>query len=273
MCQKARNSFHAVLQPFARWLVVTGVLIVQILVSSIVQAQQVNSAPQYTSNIPSGEKLIRLPSGTTLEQFKKAHPNLYVVAVRRGKPGSSNAQGAQSSVPAPIKQWVNTLQHADGRIVASSPTTAPSRASVEWQYDIQRLKSLTREEQIADVNSLINKVPYVSDTKNYGVADHWATPSEFVTRGGDCEDYAIAKYASLRALGVPANQMHIAVVHDKNRPEYDAHAILVVHSNKGDIVLDNADRKIRNANDVKHYTPIMSVNGNNWWLNTDKNKP
>lgn len=47
------------------------------------------------------------------------------------------------------------------------------------------------------VNDRENAYPYVSDMKNYGVSDYWATPEEFHKRGGDCEDAALAKMAAL----------------------------------------------------------------------------
>ena len=52
--------------------------------------------------------------------------------------------------------------------------------------------------------------------------------TDFFTRGGDCEDFAIAKYTALRALGVPEERLRVAIVHDdeKNLP----HAILVVYT-------------------------------------------
>jgi predicted transglutaminase-like cysteine proteinase len=56
------------------------------------------------------------------------------------------------------------------------------------------------------VNDFFNKIPYLTDQEHWGVPDYWATPAEMVASwGGDCEDYAIAKYMSLKELGFRSN--------------------------------------------------------------------
>jgi predicted transglutaminase-like cysteine proteinase len=94
--------------------------------------------------------------------------------------------------------------------------------------------------------------------------DYWATPIEFLTRGGDCEDYAIAKYASLRALGFSADQLRVAIVQDKikNVP----HAILIIYSDAGNFVLDNQNKQVEPIEAVNRYQPIFSINSTSWWL-------
>lgn len=121
------------------------------------------------------------------------------------------------------------------------------------------------------VNGLMNEKPYIVDQKNWGKSDYWATPIEFLKRGGDCEDFAIAKYAALRAMGVPENRLRLAIVQDeiKNIP----HAILVVYSEKGPIILDNQIKEVRSSNAIAHYTPIYSINRNAWWLHTVPKEP
>jgi predicted transglutaminase-like cysteine proteinase len=136
-----------------------------------------------------------------------------------------------------------------------------------WKASMQRLRGKSDREIIAGVNDYINKIDYIEDSQNYKKSDYWATPLEFFARGGDCEDFAIAKYASLRALGFGADQMRIAIVQDKikNIP----HAILIVYSDEGTFVLDNQDKRTRYADDVNRYRPIFSINSNAWWLHKD----
>jgi len=122
----------------------------------------------------------------------------------------------------------------------------------------------TTKEQIIAVNDLMNNQRYISDNRNWNKSDYWATPVEFFQRGGDCEDYAIAKYAALKALGIPHNNMRIAIVDDLQKGI--KHAILIVYTNDGAYVLDNQDKRVRNIKDVKRYKPIFSINRNSWWL-------
>ncbi len=136
-----------------------------------------------------------------------------------------------------------------------------------WKASMQRLRGQSAAQQVAAVNDYINKTTYIEDRQNYSKSDYWATPIEFFSRGGDCEDFAIAKYASLRALGFAADKMRIAIVQDKikNIP----HAILIVYTNEGTFVLDNQDKRTRSAEDVNRYKPIFSINSKSWWLHKD----
>ena len=88
---------------------------------------------------------------------------------------------------------------ADG---AAACAAAP--ALRDWSRLLARLAREPRREQLRAVNLFVNRWPYRPDQDTYGRRDHWATPLEFFANSGDCEDYAIAKYVSLRRLGVPA---------------------------------------------------------------------
>jgi predicted transglutaminase-like cysteine proteinase len=136
----------------------------------------------------------------------------------------------------------------------------------DWKRDLMAYQGLPLREMAERVNTLVNKTQYIEDTQNYGQSDYWATPIEFFTRGGDCEDFAIAKYVSLRALGVPENRMRIAIVQDlqKNIP----HAVLIVYADEGAVVLDNQNKRVVAANAINHYKPIFSINRTAWWLHT-----
>ena len=136
----------------------------------------------------------------------------------------------------------------------------------QFRTDLQALQNLSLNQMASRVNTMMNAKRYVSDKANYGKNDYWATPVEFFQRGGDCEDYAIAKYTALRALGVPENRLRIAIVQDlqKNIP----HAILIVYTDQGAMILDNQMKSAVKAERISHYKPIFSINQNAWWLHT-----
>lgn len=136
-----------------------------------------------------------------------------------------------------------------------------------WKNSLAPLNGLPLTQMANEVNNLMNKVRYIGDQKNWGKSDYWETPVEFLTYGGDCEDFAIAKYASLRALGVPDRAMRIAIVKDleKGIP----HAILIVYTEDGPMVLDNQIKRMTEASSIAHYKPIYSINRTAWWLHTD----
>ena len=127
----------------------------------------------------------------------------------------------------------------------------------------EKFKSMSLADKISAVNAYVNKFTYIEDKDNYGKSDHWATPSEFFARGGDCEDFAIAKYAMLKELGVSEDRMRLAIVQDKikNIP----HAILIVYGDNGPVILDNQIKVTKQASNVTRYKPIYSINADGWW--------
>lgn len=134
----------------------------------------------------------------------------------------------------------------------------------DWKEFLQSLRGKDRLSQVRAVNAYMNRQRYLTDPRNYGVKDYWATPGQFFKRNGDCEDYAIAKFMSLRALGFDNNDMRIVVLQDLNLRI--GHAILVVHLNGQALVLDNQVRSVVPAETIRHYKPIYSINERSWWL-------
>lgn len=134
----------------------------------------------------------------------------------------------------------------------------------EWQSFLDKIHSLSPEEQIRAVNREMNDKPYVTDPVNWHMADYWATPLQFLRKDGDCEDYAISKYMALRALGFPVNDMRIVVLQDTNLGI--PHAVLVVFHKGKALVLDNQVSGIVPADRIHHYQPFYSINEEGWWL-------
>lgn len=136
----------------------------------------------------------------------------------------------------------------------------------EWQSELAGYKGLSLKAMADRVNDLVNKKRYIVDSKNWGKSDYWATPVEFLKRGGDCEDFAIAKYTALRTLGVPEERMRVAIVHDKQKNI--PHAVLIVYTDQGPYILDNQNKNLMNASREGRYRPIFSINRTAWWLHT-----
>jgi len=89
-------------------------------------------------------------------------------------------------------------------------------------------------------------------------------PGQFLGRNGDCEDYAIARFMSLRALGFDDRLLRIVVLGDLT--PLLAHAVLVVYYQGEALVLDNQIESVLPASAIRHYRPIYSLNEHNWWL-------
>ncbi len=132
-----------------------------------------------------------------------------------------------------------------------------------WQKLIAHNRGASPGGQLDSINRYMNRHRYIIDPINWGVRDYWASPIQFFRKDGDCEDYAIAKYLTLRALGWKADKLRIVVLQDMNLRI--AHAILSVYHNGRILLLDNQIVQVVDSEQVRHYRPIYSVNENGWW--------
>lgn len=173
--------------------------------------------------------------------------------------GSSEKQSTSLKA---FTKWTGMFDRFDAAL--NSPGGQQSMNGFKSQLEF--LRGLPMNKMISGVNDIVNRIPYVSDAAVYGQTDYWATPMEFIKNGGDCEDFAITKYVALRALGIPEERMRILILQDmqKNIP----HAILIVYTESGAVVLDNQIKTVTNVERISHYKPIFSINRDGWWLHT-----
>lgn len=136
----------------------------------------------------------------------------------------------------------------------------------EWEAFVkqQKKKKTTDLALLKEVNAHLNKARYVQDPINWGVPDFWAHLREFFQRNGDCEDYAISKYATLKRLGIPSEAMRIVVLEDLNLNL--AHAVLTVDLDGRTYVLDNQISAVLADTAIHHYKPVYSINEHGWWM-------
>ena len=171
-----------------------------------------------------------------------------------------NTDEIQSNDVSSFKKWSSMMERFEEQVLSTTPSTDVQL----WRSKINSMQGLSLKDKIISMNRYINNIQYISDKNNWNKTDYWATPVEFFSNGGDCEDYAIAKYASLAALGIPHDNMRLAIVHDKIKDI--PHAILIVYTDEGTFILDNQNKAVREAQNVNRYKPIFSLNQQNWWL-------
>lgn len=129
------------------------------------------------------------------------------------------------------------------------------------------LKNAPQLEKLKKVNFFFNQVPYQSDIKTWGVHDYWTTRMEFLGKDrGDCEDYATAKYFTLKQLGIPEEKMFLSYV--KATKQQVAHMVLTYFETPKSIplVLDNYDGRILPATKRPDLIPVYSFNGSALFL-------
>ncbi len=139
----------------------------------------------------------------------------------------------------------------------------PADVAARWSALRQKLRGASDMEKIKGVNAFFNQWPYKSDMVVWGIEDYWETPSEFIRRSGDCEDYAITKYYALRSLGMPASQLRVIAVKDSIRNI--GHAVVVVYVDGDAYILDNLTNLILSHKRLTNYAPQFSVNEEYLW--------
>ncbi|WP_415892148.1 transglutaminase-like cysteine peptidase [Neptuniibacter sp. PT8_73] len=133
-----------------------------------------------------------------------------------------------------------------------------------WYRFLDSIRHLPKRQQLEKVNQFANQKPYILDIDNYGKEDYWAVVREFLARSGDCEDYSLTKFFSLRLLGFSNEEMRIVVLQDTNLRI--GHAVLAVKYGGDELILDNQSRSIISHRNIKHYIPLYTVNEHRWWL-------
>lgn len=115
-------------------------------------------------------------------------------------------------------------------------------------YGARAVNETRLMEAAREVNLMMNRrYPEIADARQYDRAEFWALPT---ARGGDCEDFALAKKQELLARGVPTERLMIATVLDRKQ---QAHAVLVLRTAAGDMVLDNLTNRILPWEDTGYF--------------------
>ncbi len=136
----------------------------------------------------------------------------------------------------------------------------------KWQSFLVTLEGKSAREQIEAVNTYANRRAYKTDKANYGTGDYWATPKEFLARGGDCEDFAIIKLLSLQKLGFNIDSLRMVVLIDTELRT--PHAVLAVYIGGDVLILDNQSATVESHTTLSHYVPLYSINPDGWWMHS-----
>lgn len=136
-----------------------------------------------------------------------------------------------------------------------------------WVGLIRDDTSSSDTDKLTRVNDFFNTFDFVSDDIHWKTEDYWATPVEFIASdGGDCEDFSLAKYFTLKAMGVPESKLNLTYV--KALSLNQAHMVLTYYEKPGaePLILDNLVGAIKPASQRTDLLPVYSFNGTGLWI-------
>ncbi|PSU45255.1 sulfate adenylyltransferase [Photobacterium frigidiphilum] len=140
-----------------------------------------------------------------------------------------------------------------------------------WRNIVNDNASQDIDTKLQEVNNFFNQLIFIDDIKLWGKEDFWATPLEFLGVGaGDCEDFSIAKYFSLRELGVADNKLRLVYVKALELNQF--HMVVAYYPTPSSVplLLDNLNGDIKPATERPDLLPIYSFNASKLWLMKQK---
>lgn len=135
-----------------------------------------------------------------------------------------------------------------------------SPAALKLLAIVDTARSREGRARFGEINRAINlAIRATSDMAQYGQADVWSSPLDtFASGAGDCEDYAIAKFAALRLAGVSADDIRIVVLRDQMHGE--DHAAVMARLDGHWLMLDNRRMAMIEDVDVRNHRPLFVIN-------------
>jgi predicted transglutaminase-like cysteine proteinase len=163
---------------------------------------------------------------------------------------------------------VGCLPPSNTEYVKTNSINTETRFRLEqWHALISLSSQWSDTERLTAVNNFINRLDFVDDIEHWQKEDYWASPLEtLVTRGGDCEDLAIAKYFTLKAMGIEEDKLRLTYA--KTATMNKAHLVVsYFEANNADpLVLDNLTAEIQKASQRQDLLPVYSFNDDGVWL-------
>lgn len=137
-----------------------------------------------------------------------------------------------------------------------------------WRNLVAGALTAPDAERIKRANDFFNRqMQFGEDSVIWGQLDYWATPMESLGKGaGDCEDFAIAKYFTLKEMGISSEKLRLIYVRAKTGSsditQSQAHMVLAYYPQPEaePLVLDNLIGEIRPASRRPDLVPVFSFN-------------
>jgi predicted transglutaminase-like cysteine proteinase len=161
-------------------------------------------------------------------------------------------------------KWLGVQRHLDDEMVQLALCEGDregcvSPAALQFLAIIDSARAREGRARLGEINRAINlAIRPVSDLMQYGEIDVWTSPLATLTRGGgDCEDYAIAKFVALQLAGIAPDDLRIVVMHDTIHGE--DHAVAAARLDGHWLTLDNRRMAMVEDSDVRNYRPTFVI--------------
>ena len=157
------------------------------------------------------------------------------------------------------------------RMLSAASAFGPRTVAVAAQLQQVIAHASTQDvaSRLSAVNDFFNRhIEFRTDQEVWGEDDFWASPLQALAKGrGDCEDYAIAKFASLVAAGTPAARLRLVYVRVRRVGGIQAHMVLAYYASAHaePVILDNLVSRVETASKRPDLTPVFSFNGEGLW--------
>jgi predicted transglutaminase-like cysteine proteinase len=134
-----------------------------------------------------------------------------------------------------------------------------SPAALQFLAIVDGARARDGRARFGEINRAVNlSIKATSDMAQHGQADVWSSPlATFASGAGDCEDYAIAKFAALRMAGISSEDLRIVVLRDLLHGE--DHAAVLARLDGHWLMLDNRRMAMIEDADVRNHRPLFVI--------------
>lgn len=182
----------------------------------------------------------------------------------------SDVQGSgQVSISDPLRTdyWALAFAQGGSQLAPGALTNSPVRGEERWATGESDMSAeapplssdAATMRLVKQINHRVNlKIRPETDIATYGVSDFWTLPIATGVGKGDCEDFVLEKRRSLRRAGVSLGALSIALVSTRSGI---VHAVLLVNTEEGVVVLDNLSDGVRDLSKVPYTVVVRQAFG------------
>jgi predicted transglutaminase-like cysteine proteinase len=165
-------------------------------------------------------------------------------------------------IMATMRDWIRRTNLHKGHLENST-----HKAIASWREQLQEIHFDNEYQGLLRLNAAINSdVSYRDDYSHYHQKDYWAEPDVVLEEGGDCEDIALLKAASLLRLKWPPERMQLLVGYLVENGRKESHAVLLVITREGHQVVMRSTTDQVVPPDLFPFVPLFAVNGEGVFL-------